>query len=372
MKRAPARTAALSPMPRFADRLQDGERLLWEGRPDVRVFIQSARLGTAWSLLPLVPLVLLLEYGVCWDAMPWSSPVIWACPVIFWLIGWFAFTITVPAQAQTAAYALTDRRLFIQRLESLTSQDWRPRIDEIPLQSIRPGLRLLGNGFGTVTLGASWAAVYNTQRELRAIPDATAVFALLTQAQATVPEAPQKAAWTQDDVLRHGETILWQGEMDPAIDLREGLWIVPAMALVMAAIGGAILYEIGQWTWLWQGLIFAVSLAVVIPVANSDRKSPTGKPSYALTNQRVLIVTLSPSEPQIMERELPETRNMRLKRGRDGFGTIIFEKITRLVGKDLETYEFSFQHIADAETVYGLIQAAQFGYGAIPVHAKNE
>lgn len=55
---------------------------------------------------------------------------------------------------------------------------------------------------------------------------------------------------------------------------------------------------------------------------------------------------------------------MRLKRGRNGFGTIIFEKITRLVGQDLETYEFSFQQVADVEAVYGLIRAAQFGYGS--------
>ncbi len=362
MKRAPARTTAPPPMPRFADRLQDGERLLWEGRPDVRVFIRSVRTEIAWLLLPLIPLILLLEYGICWGVMPWSSPVTWACPGILWVIGWFALTITVPAQAQTAAYALTDRRLFIQRLESLTSQDWRPRIDEIPLQSIRPGLRLTGNGFGTIALGASWAAVYNTQRELRAISDAAAVFALLTQAQAAVPEAPQKTAWTQDDALRHGEIILWQGEMDPTTDRREGLWVIPVMALVMAAIGGAILYEIGQWSWLWQGLIFAGSLVIVVPIANSDRKSPAARPSYALTNQRVLILMLSPSGPQIMERELPETRNMRLKRGQNGVGTIIFEKITRLVGQDLETYEFSFQQIADVEAVYGMIQAAQFGY----------
>ena len=358
MKRAPARTAAPPPMPRFADRLQDGERLLWEGQPDVRVFIQSARLETAWSLLPLVPLVLLLEYGVCWGAMPWSSPITWTCPVIFWLIFWFVFTITVPAQARTAAYALTDRRVFIQRLESLTSQDWRPRIDEIPLQSIRPGLRMTGGRFGTVTLGAFWAAVYNTQRELRAVPNAAEVYALLTEARAGIHEAPLKAAWTLDDALRHGETILWQGEMDPATDRRKGLWVVPAMALVMAAIGGAILCEIGQWSWLWQSLIFIGSLVVVIPIANSDRKSPAARPSYALSNRRVLIITLSASGPQIMERELLKTRNMRLKHGRNGFGTIIFEKITRLVGQDLETYKFSFQHITDVETV--------------PVHARNE
>lgn len=298
MKHAPARNTAPLPLPRFADRLQDGERLLWEGRPDARMFIRSGRIEAARFVSVLIPPLLLLKYIGSGGSLLWSSPVVWACLALGSLVCWFAFTITLPAQAQAAAYALTDRRLFVQRLESLTSQDWRPRTDEILLQSVRPGLRLLSAGFGTITLGASWAAVYNTQRELRAVPDAAAVFALLTQAQAAAAKAPEKAEWTLDDALRHGETILWQGGMDPAIDRREGLWVIPVMALVMAVIGGAILYEGGQWSWLWQGLIFAGSLVIVVPVALSDRKSPAARPSYALTNQRVLILTFSLSGPK--------------------------------------------------------------------------
>lgn len=88
-----------------------------------------------------------------------------------------------------------------------------------------------------------------------------------------------------------------------------------------------------------------------------------------MTNRRVLIIkNMSSSKPQIEERELPETQAMRLKHGRDGLGTIIFEKKTRFVwtgqSGTIETYEFSFKHIANAEAVYGLIQAAQFGYSA--------
>lgn len=44
---------------------------------------------------------------------------------------------------------------------------------------------------------------------------------------------------------------------------------------------------------------------------------------------------------------------------------IIFEKKTCLVGQAVETYEFSFKHIADAKAVCGLIQAAQFGSSAV-------
>lgn len=82
MKRLTARNSAPLPMPRFADRLQDGECLLWEGRPDMGVFAASARTEAARFTLPLIPLILLLEYGVCWGSMPWSSSVTWACPVL--------------------------------------------------------------------------------------------------------------------------------------------------------------------------------------------------------------------------------------------------------------------------------------------------
>lgn len=375
MKRPPVRNLVL-PMPRFADRLQEGERLLWEGRPDTRVFTASARTEAARFILPLIPLILLLEFGVCWGSIPWSSPVTWACPALVWLVCYFGFTAQVPAQARTAAYALTSRRIFIRRLEQLTSQDWHPRIDEIPLNSVQAGLRPLSNEFGAITLGATWMAVYNTQKVLRAVPNAAAVFALLTEAQAVGPyyaktngPARPEPAWMLEDALRQGETILWQGEMDAGTDRQTGRWIIPMMALVMAAIGGGVLHEIAMWTWLGQGLIFAFSLAIVFPIANRDRRSPTTRTSYALTDQRVLIIgSMNKPELEIQERELPETQAMRLKHGRASIGTIIFEKKTRFMwtgqSGTVETYEFSFKHITDAEAVYGLIQAAQFGYSA--------
>lgn len=132
------------------------------------------------------------------------------------------------------------------------------------------------------------------------------------------------------------------------------------IVVVMAAIGGVVLYELGVWAWSWQALVVAVSLAIVVPIALSDARSTVGRPRYALTSRRVLVIKNAAGKaPKIEERELLETVKMRLARGRHGFGTIIFEKKTRIAGNTVETYEFSFKHIADAEAVFAQIAAAR-------------
>lgn len=87
---------------------------------------------------------------------------------------------------------------------------------------------------------------------------------------------------------------------------------------------------------------------------------------YVLTNQRVLVVKgASGPRSHTEERELWETAAMKLKAGRDGFGTVIFEKKTRFVwhgqSGTVETYEFSFKHVADAQSVFEKIEAARMG-----------
>ena len=144
-------------------------------------------------------------------------------------------------------------------------------------------------------------------------------------------------------------------------------WVAPALALVMAAIGGGILWLFWTWTWLWQALILIVSAAVVFLTARSNASNPVGRPEYALTNRRVLVIKPRRNSPPLVEeRELAETAGMRLTRGRDGFGTIVFEKKTRFVwhgqSGTVETYEFSFQHVAHAEAVFDQIRAARAAY----------
>ena len=349
MKRPPARHSAPMPMPRFADRLQDGECLLWEGRPSLHWFLWPKLMAGSLLLLPFLPPLLYLE------SLRGGTPLVWlSFKTVF--VGSLAFLGMIAflyqqgrAQAQTAAYAISNRRIFIRRLERLTSQDWRPRIDEIPLQSVQPGLRPLGGGFGTITLGAP---LWNYEKALRGIPNAAAVFALLTEALAAVPEArtaeasasgpyyvsrenaaQPAAAWTPEEALRRGETVLWQGGVNAQADLRAGWWAIPFLALVMAALGGWILSWLGNWTWLWQSALLAGSLAIVLPIARRDGLTVSGRPTYVLTNRRVLIVkNAGKSGQKLEERELPPSVVTRsIAQLEDHLGITVLSRTTRSV-----------------------------------------
>ncbi len=370
----PAHSVPPSP---FAGRLQEGERLLWEGTPDPRLFALPKIVTGLLVIIPVLPLVFLAESARTGTPLVWLSAKTLVVSVLTF-VGMAVYLYQQSrSQAQAAAYALSDRRVFIRRLERLTSQDWRPRVDEFALPALRPKLRILGGGRGTITFGGP---VWQYERGFRAIPDAAEVFALLTEARAALagpgtaqsgpyyaqakakPTAP--APFSLADLLRAGETVLWEGGMDAATDRRAGAWALPGIAVVMAAIGGWILSWFGGWTWLWQTLIFVGSSAVVAAVARSDYRSPNG-PRYVLTSQRVLVLHgMKQGQPtKTEERELWETAAMKLKAGRDGFGTVIFEKKTRFVwhgqSGTVETYEFSFKHIADAGAVFAQIQAAR-------------
>ena len=382
MKRAPARTTAETPMPRFTDRLQDGERLLWEGRPSLHWFLWPKLVLGVLVLLLLMPPLLYLE------SLRTGTPLVWLSFRTLFISALVFLGMTVflyqqlRTQAQAAAYAITNRRIFIQKLERLTSQDWRLQIDELLLAAIKPRLRPLAYGFGTITLGIPG-------KTLAGIPEAASVFALLTEAKSAFSTLPAQDAgpyyaphstptqsgqtWNFNNALRRGETVLWEGKQNASHLWRAERWLVVVMITFVSAWFGGFLFLNHWWTPLAQGAVLGVATAAGYPLGWLGYARTAQDRRYAVTNQRILRVKY-PDKPRqaFEERELPETRGMRLKRGRDGFGTLIFEKKTRIVGQTVETYEFSFKHIADAETVYGLIQAAQFGYGAVPVHAKNE
>jgi hypothetical protein len=168
----------------------------------------------------------------------------------------------------------------------------------------------------------------------------------------TKPQARPEAIWKLEDILRRGETIVWQGRMDVGqLGRVERLGFI-ALVLLLSGAGGIVLALNGCWTLLWQALFFVVIAAFGYPLARLGYAQTARNRRYALTSRRVLIIKeASTKTPKIEERELPETAKMRLVRGRNGFGTIVFEKKTRIAGNTVETYEFSFQHIADAEAV---------------------
>lgn len=361
----------------FAGRLQEGERLLWEGVPDTRLFALPKVVAGLLVIIPVLPLVLLAESWKTGTPLVWlSAKTLVVSVLVFVLMAVYLYQQS-RSQAEAAAYALSNRRVFIRRMERLTSQDWRPRIDEFALPTLRPKLRTLGGGRGAITFGGP---VWQYEKAFRAIPEAAAVFGLLTSARAalagpstalsgpyyaqtkTKPTAPAPSKIA--DGLRAGETILWEGGMDHARYFWGQIGMMTFVAVVFSSLAGIFLALRGGWTPLWQGLIFASLAAACYAVAWFEGGSMARNRRYILTNQRVLVVKgANGPRPQTDERELWETAAMKLKAGRDGFGTVIFEKKTRFVwhgqSGTVETYEFSFKAVADAQAVFAQIQTAR-------------
>lgn len=370
-------SAQFIPASAFAGRLQEGERLLWEGRPDPHLFALPKVVTGLLVIIPVLPLMLLAESWKTGTPLVWLSAKTLVVSVL--VFGFMAVYIYQQSrsQAQTAAYALSNRRIFIRRLERLTSQDWRPRVDEISLLAVRPKLRTLGGGRGTITFGGP---VWRYERAFRAIPEAAEAFARLTEARAALagpdaapsgpyyaqtkakPAAP--ASFVIADGLRSGETVLWEGRMNHARYFQGQLAIMTFTGIVFSAMAGVFLSLRGGWTPLWQGLILVGFVAACYAIAWFEGGSMARNLRYILTSQRVLVVKgANGSRPQTDERELRETAAMKLKAARDGFGTVIFEKKTRFVwhgqSGTVETYEFSFKHVADAAAVFAQIQTAR-------------
>ena len=173
--------AVLVTEPDFADRLQDGERILWQGVPDPALFNRPRLIAYSLILLPCLPVILWACAAKAHASLSLLSPLNGLLSLALWPFACWLTAVTLAEQTPWAAYALTDRRVMIRRLQKLTSQQSRPRIDEHLLLSLRPRLSLGAGGTGTITFGFP-ASQY--EQAFRAVPDAAAVFALLTDARA--------------------------------------------------------------------------------------------------------------------------------------------------------------------------------------------
>ena len=366
--------------PQFASRLQEGERLLWQGEPDPKLFNRSRLIVYSLLLLPLMP-VLVWAFGQkAGTNLPLLSPVTLGIALAVWPLASWAMSKYVGEQTPWAAYALTDRRVMIRRLQRLTSQDSRPKIDEYPLSMLKPNLRLGADGVGTITFGFSPTSY---EQAFRVIPDAANVYALLTEARTALAptdtatpyylrkaDAPPLPAATVDTYLQRGETVLWQGSMDANAYWRSQQAAILALLLLVPAAIGTFLAATGQWTPLWQALAIFPAL-LLFPLWKAGVLRKVSRTEYVVTNRRVFVLkTVGRGQRTLEERTLAETANMRLVAGKNGSGTIIFERHTHWVwhgqGGSRETYEYSFQHIPDALAVFGLIAAARAGVVKAP------
>ena len=176
-------------MPGVRGTLRAGERLIWEGRPDVNVY----SLRGAWYLLPFS--VLWSGFTFFWEflAISRGAPVIfvlWGVPFV--VIGIYLLVgriYVARREAATTVYAVTDQRVLIE------AGAFRRRLTQLDLRDL-PMLQLEddGRGRGTITFGpvlgfrlpAGWPTMggYARPTMFAAIPDASHVFELLQDAKA--------------------------------------------------------------------------------------------------------------------------------------------------------------------------------------------
>ena len=351
--------------------MQEGERILWQGKPDPALFNRPRIVAYALILLPFMPLFVWAIAHKLGANLPLLSPLTGWISLGLWPFGCFCVTAGIGEQTPWAAYALSNRRVMIRRLERLTSKESRPKIEEFALTALKPRLQTSSGRVGTVTLGFR---PWEYERAFRAIPDAADVFATLTEARAAL--APGRAdtpyyleqtsvsvsAPTAETYLQRGETVLWSGGTDPATWWKTQRAAVIVLHLLIPAAIGTGLEVAGQWTPLSQALAFLPALALY-PLWKAGTLRKVYTTQYVLTNRRVLVLK-GRRMRTLEERALAETGGMRLEKlDKNGIGTIVFEKHSNWVwhgqSGHKETYEYSFQHIPDAQTVFNQIAAAR-------------
>lgn len=176
--------------------LRPGERVLWEGRPDVRAY----SLRGAWFLVPFSLLwggfAIFWEYQVIRGGAPWFFAV-WGVPFVgIGLYMIFGRLLVARREARNTAYGITDQRVIILGgavRQTLTELDLR----DLPMAQLEDQ----GRGLGTITFGGQlglmrlppgWPmmGMYARPPAFASIPDASRVFAMLQDAKAEARTAP--------------------------------------------------------------------------------------------------------------------------------------------------------------------------------------
>jgi hypothetical protein len=170
--------------------LAPDERLLWEGKPDVRAYSMRG----AWYLIPFSVMwagfALFWEYNVITGNAPFFFS-LWGIPfVLLGLYLVFGRIWVARREARNTSYAITDRRVLI------ASGAFRPSFTALELRTL-PGAQLDEdrNGRGSITFGTitgfqappGWptmGARYGKVPAFVAIPDVGTVFDIYDRARA--------------------------------------------------------------------------------------------------------------------------------------------------------------------------------------------
>ncbi|HJP88218.1 MAG TPA: PH domain-containing protein [Candidatus Limnocylindrales bacterium] len=180
--------------------LLPGERVLWEGRPDVWGFSMRG----AWYAIPFSLLwggfAIFWEIGVLTSNAPFFFS-IWGIPfVLLGLYMIFGRIWVARREARNTRYAITDRRVLIR------SGAFRPTLVSLELDTL-PGTELSerGDGSGSITFGTysgffrlppGWPAMgtYRNPPGFFAVPDVRRVFDTLQRARSDLRAASAPAA----------------------------------------------------------------------------------------------------------------------------------------------------------------------------------
>jgi len=191
----------LEPQHGLPERLPAGERILWQGSPDVNMLARSA--FHLRSLAVYFALLLALAAGTSWSdgagvqqvlsAITWPAVLAAVALLSVWSLAWLS--------ARTTVYTITNRRV-VMRIGIVLTLTFN-----LPLRRLATaGLRLRDRDHGDIVLELAgsdriaWVHLWpharpwrlgRPQPMLRAVPDGARVARLLTEAWA---EANQSAA----------------------------------------------------------------------------------------------------------------------------------------------------------------------------------
>jgi hypothetical protein len=174
----------------FGSLLLPGERLLWEGSPDVNAF----SLRGAWFLLPFS--ILWGGFALFWEASVLTSRApgvfaLWGIPFV--LAGLYLIFGRIPVarrEARRTRYAITDQRVLLLR-GAFGQQVTEIDLKDVPSPQLERGRR----GIGTISFGPAPSAfrappgwptlgMYAQPPAFLTIPDAERVYRILQDARA--------------------------------------------------------------------------------------------------------------------------------------------------------------------------------------------
>lgn len=192
---------AIEPVPGLPETPPEGEKILWQGRPEVWALVKAAL--SFWWVAGYFVFLAVWRFVSLVDQMPLAQA-IWASVPLLILGGVVLALLLLTAwvQARATMYTVTNRRVAMRIGAALTVTLNLPYT-----QVARADLDLRGDGTGTIvltTLGDTrlsylvcWPHVrpwhFRTKPALRCIPNAEKVAQILGDAAATRVSTPQIA-----------------------------------------------------------------------------------------------------------------------------------------------------------------------------------